>query len=397
MNDIIEIQDLKFPPIEYGVTEAALAELREQYKEPDASTDEGYEHCKDGCREMTALRTAVETRRKDLKAPALDWGRQVDKLAKDLIRDIKLIEGPVRAEKDRIDEIKQAEARKAAEAEQARIDGIKENIAKIEFTAREQNPLDTASDYQTHITWLNELAITEDVFGEFVDEAKTARDAARFKLTQWHSLALEREEDDRKRAEEKAKLDKQRKEQEATEKRQREAGEALEKEKLDAEERKAAEEKAATEKAEREAQQKAIIETNRITNIKEAIDIKATIPDRATNMSAFALDGLIDAEQDSKPDELIFQEFTAEAIDAWQQSLDRLAVMAKETRALEEQERRDEEARLPDKAKLVRWCDAIATIPEPEVLNDDAQKIIKKFAPELEKFYGRLSAAIGKL
>ena len=88
-SNIVELPELKFPPIEYGVTEAALAELAERYNEPDASTDEGYEHCKDGCRELTALRTAIETRRKDLKAPALNWGRDVDKQAKDITRRVK--------------------------------------------------------------------------------------------------------------------------------------------------------------------------------------------------------------------------------------------------------------------------------------------------------------------
>lgn len=396
-SNVVEFPELQFPPIEYGVTEAALAELTERYKDPDASTDEGYARCKDGCKEMTSLRTAVEIRRKDLKAPALNWGAKVDKIAKALVRSIKLIESPVREEKERVDEIKQTEARKAAEAEQARIDGIKANIEKIATTAREQSPNDTAADYQQHITWLTELAITDEVFGEFVDEANTARDAALFKLTQWHDAAVNREETDRKQAAEKAALDQQREEQEATEQRLREAEEALEKKALEAEELKAAEEKAAQEKGELEQREKREAQERRVWKIKAAIDSQRNMPDRTMGLSSQALGRMILAEKADEPTEEGFAEFLPQAKQAWQESIDRLEVMADDARAVEEKERRDEEARLPDKDKLVRWCESIADIPEPEVLNDKAQKILKRYASDLSKFTQRLRSDIEKL
>ena len=71
--------------------------------------------------------------------------------------------------------------------------------------------------------------------------------------------------------------------------------------------------------------------------------------------------------------------------------------MAKDEREAEAKRRRDEEARLPDKEKLVRWCDAIASIPEPEVLNDKAQKILRRYGTDLSKFVQRLQSDIGKL
>ena len=399
MTDIIEAQDLKFPTIEYGVTEAEIAEVAERYKDPDASTEEGYEHCKEGVQTLTSMRTAVETRRLDLKRPITKWiAENVDGRAKALVRQIRTAEGPVRAEKERIDEIKQAEARAAAEAEQARIDTIKDNISKIEATAREQHPSDTSSDYQQHITWLIELAITEEVFGEFVEDAKTARDASLYKLEQWHKLALEREQADKQRAEQQAELEAKQKELDKIAAKQQEEAERLEKEKSDAEERKAEEEKAVQEKAESEQRRKARDEENRICTIKSAIHVKATIPDRATNMSAHALDGLIEAEKDNKPDELIFQEFTAEAIQAWQQSLDRLGIMAAETRALEEQERLEEAAKMPDRDKLSNWFNALVTASAcPEVGSKDAQKIVNRYGAELAKLTDNLRKAIAKL
>jgi len=396
-SNVVEFPELQFPPIEYGVTEAALAELAERYADPDASTDEGYAHCKDGCKEMTSLRTAVETRRKDLKAPALNWGAKVDKIAKALVRSIKLIESPVRDEKERVDEIKQAEARKVAEAEQARVDGIKANVEKIVATAREQNPSDTAADYQQHITWLTELAITDEVFGEFVEEAITTRDAALFKLTQWHEQAIEREEADRKRADERAEIDQQKKELEAAQEKQRKAEEALEKKAREAEDLKASEEKAAQEKAELEQREKLEVEQRRVSKIKAAIHIERTLPDRAKGSSSQALDRLIVAEKAAEPVEEDFGEFLPEAKQAWQESIERLEVMADDARAVEEKERRDEEARLPDKDKLLRWCEAIADIPEPEVLNDKTQKLLKRYASDLSKFTDQLRSDIGKL
>ena len=305
---------------------------------------------------------------------------------------------PVRAEKERIDEIKQAEARKAAEAEQARIDGIKSNIAKIaSLEPRSGGPFRSAADYQQHITWLKELAITDEVFGEFIEEANTARDAALFKLTQWHKDALEREEADRKRAEQQAALDKQREEQEATAKRQREAEEALEKKASEAGERKAAEEKAAQEKAEREQREKDATEHRRLSKIQAAIEIKRTIPDRAHGLTSEALDRLIVTELESKPTADDFEELLPDAIEAWDKSIKTLSTILAETRASEEKFRRDEEARLPDKDKLLRWCDAIASIPEPAVLNDKAQRVLQRYASDLLKLCDRLRSDIEKL
>jgi len=412
-SNVVEFTELKFPVIEYGVTEAALAELRERFKEPDASTEEGYEHCKDGCRELTSLRTALETRRKDLKAPALDWGRKVDKLAKDLIRDIKAIEGPVRSEKERVDEIKQAEARELAQLEQKRIDAIKANIEKISATAREQNPSDKASDYQQHISWLTELAITEEVFGELVDDAKTARDAALYKLNQWHEQTVQREADDARRADERAALDRQREEQDARAEKLREENERIENEKREAKEREAAAEKAeqkrkddaaeaeaATkkaedEKADQEQRDKDEAEERRVAAINDRLSEIASFGQHA-NDSAALKDAIVSLEN-RQLSESDFAEHYQKAIHVQSIRLDALRALLADVEKLEERQRKDDEARLPDREKLIRWCEQLEAIPEPEVLNDKAQKLLKRYAGELTKFTGKLRSDIGKL
>lgn len=396
-SNVVEFPELQFPPIEYGVTEAALAELTERYKDPDASTDEGYARCKDGCKEMTSLRTAVETRRKDLKAPALNWGAKVDKIAKALVLSIKLIESPVRDEKERVDEIKQAEARKIAQAEQARVEGIKTNIEKIVATAREQNPNDKASDYQQHITWLKELALTDEVFGEFVEEAGTARDAALFKLTQRHEQAIEREEADRKRADEWAEIDQQKKELEAAQEKHREAEEALEKKAREAEELKTAEERAAEKKDEQEKESKAATERERIAHIRALISAAEDAGRDLDGKSPGFLSNSVTLLRGDLPREDEFEEFFTEACDVWQKTINAIKAEMKVAAERQEKERHDEEARLPDKDKMLRWCEAIADIPEPEVLNDKTQKLLKRYASDLSKFIDRLRSDIAKL
>ncbi len=394
-SNIVEFPELKFPPIEYGVTAAALTKLADRYENPDASTDDGYERCKDGCRELTALRTAIETRRKDLKAPALNWGRDVDKQAKDITRRVKAIENPVRAEKERIDEIKQAEARKVAEAEQARVDNIKANIEKIAATAREQNPNDTAADYQQHITWLKELAITDEMFGEFVEEANTARDAALFKLTQWHDAALGREETDRRHAAEQARIDREKKDLEAAQEKQREAEAKLEKKAREADERKAAEEKAATEKAEREEKDKQATEQRRITAIEGRMNELSEFGEYATG--ATSIKNAISSLENRELKAADFAEHLARAYQLKTIRINALNGLLKDVEADEERRRKDDEARRPDRDKLLRWCDAIAEIPEPEVLNDKAQKVLRRCARDLSNLTDRLRSDIAKL
>jgi len=417
-SNIVEFSPLQLPAIDYGdnVSEVALAELTEQYKDPDASTDDGYEHCKDGCRTLTHLRTSVETRRLDLKRPVVEWIRtHIDKRGKDLIRQLKVIEAPVRVEKERIDEIKQAEARKAAEAELRRVDDIHANIEKIAATACEQNPNDTAADYQQHMAWLTELAITDEVFGEFVNDAKTERDAALFKLGQWHERAEQREADDRQRKADQARLDKERQELEAAQEKQREAEAKLEKENSEADEREATAkaerekndreaeqrkanlEKAEQEKNDREEREAAKKETDRIDCIKGFIGVILESPTMYEGLLADAIDVIITQTQEKEPTEDDFAEFLPEAMLAWKTSIAALEVMATKARRNEEQARRDDEARLPDRDKLLRWCNALAEIPQPEVLNEKAQKILRRYSVDLTKLVQRLRSDIGKL
>ncbi len=106
--------------IELGVTEAAIAELATKYNKAwDCSIKAQYEVVRKGIAELRGLRTRVEKRRKELKAPLLEQSKLIDGEAKRIIGELTNIETPMRdakAEEDeRIERAKQEEARKEAE------------------------------------------------------------------------------------------------------------------------------------------------------------------------------------------------------------------------------------------------------------------------------------------
>lgn len=198
------------PVVKYSVTDAALAVLTEKYKNPNATTAEGYALCKEGVKELTALRTGLETERKKLKAPALEYGTKLDAEARKIKARIEAIEGPVRAAKEAIDEVERLKALEAAQAEQARKDAIQ---SKIDSMAPDINPSKTAADYTMAMSWLNQAVLDESIYEEFTDQALQARDAALHKLRQARDAAQAQEDADKARAAENERLAAERAEQ----------------------------------------------------------------------------------------------------------------------------------------------------------------------------------------
>lgn len=107
--------------IEYSVTDAALAELKEKYLSvPDAKTEEGYKEIKAGIADVRKIRTSVEKKR-----------IEDEKLAAERAEAEK-----VKAEKDRLErearEKQEAEDRaKLEEQERQRIESMRPDIEKI--------------------------------------------------------------------------------------------------------------------------------------------------------------------------------------------------------------------------------------------------------------------------
>lgn len=116
---------------EYSQTAAALATLHDRYagKTFDVSTKTGMEEAKAARAELRGYRTALERKRVEIKAPALERCNLIDSEAKALKEALEAIEDPI------ADQIKAEEERVAAErarAEQERIAREEAQNAKIE-------------------------------------------------------------------------------------------------------------------------------------------------------------------------------------------------------------------------------------------------------------------------
>ncbi|HVZ88049.1 MAG TPA: hypothetical protein VHG72_13845 [Polyangia bacterium] len=104
--------------VEYQTSEEQIAKLAEECLGITFDTPANYEAGRVAIGKLRSLRTAVEKRRKDLKAEILEKGRNVDAVAKHFTGLIEAIEDPLVAAKKAVDD---AEARRKIEAERAEL------------------------------------------------------------------------------------------------------------------------------------------------------------------------------------------------------------------------------------------------------------------------------------
>lgn len=237
--------------IDYSVTDAALAELKEKYGGLRAKFGDGmaYKSVTDAIAVVRTLRVNVEKKRVELKADALEYGRKVDAEAKRITAALLEVEEPLKANKDEIDAEKERLRAAKAKIEQDRIDAIMARIALFADAV-------TASAGMTSYTIRMNIAgvdgaVIDESFQEFQQQAADAKAAALEKMNLLLAGRLEIEEQDRKRREEDERLKAERAELEAKRK-EIEAAQAAEaarqqaeRDKLAAEQRKIDEEKAA--------------------------------------------------------------------------------------------------------------------------------------------------------
>lgn len=208
---------------EYRPIEAALAELRNKYQGVvfPVSTTSGDKEARVARRELVGLRTSLETRRVEIKAPILALAKAIDTEAKRLTSAIEALETPIdaqikaeeaRQETERAAKAAAAAAKAAAAA--AALDALRAKVKAIADTPLAmlgKTPVEIAAS----ITALEFLPVTDIEFEELVCEASTARDDALVKLRAMHTQAIEREEEEKRLAAEREEMERQRKEQEA--------------------------------------------------------------------------------------------------------------------------------------------------------------------------------------
>lgn len=104
--------------IQYNVTDGAIAEIAEKFKDAEADTAAGYINVVSGIRCTRELRVEVESRRKELKSDALVYGRRVDAEAKRITSDLLKVEEPLKLLKSTVDdEMIEREAKEKREFE----------------------------------------------------------------------------------------------------------------------------------------------------------------------------------------------------------------------------------------------------------------------------------------
>lgn len=87
----------------YPISEREIADAAARFAGLTADTKDGYEEVRVAIGHLRTTRSAIEKRRVELKADALDYGRKVDAVAKRLTTLVSDIEEPLKAKKDAVD------------------------------------------------------------------------------------------------------------------------------------------------------------------------------------------------------------------------------------------------------------------------------------------------------
>ena len=133
MEETQQVAPPKFQIAEYNVTASAMAELRSRVEKTvyEVSTKSGMAAALKDRAEVRGLRIALEKKRVEIKAPALERARLIDAEAKTLTAELESLEKPIdaqiKAEESRIEAEKQARIL----AEQNRVKAIMDRIDAI--------------------------------------------------------------------------------------------------------------------------------------------------------------------------------------------------------------------------------------------------------------------------
>lgn len=208
---------------EYSATEAGLAALRARLAGVayDLSTGKGMDIAKADRAELRTLRTSLEAKRKDLKAPIIERGKLLDEEAKRITAAIEALETPIDAQIKAAERLKEEERKAREAAERKRVTDIHANIAQITSYVVLAGECRTAAKVQALIEKVNAVEISKEVFQEFEPEAAVAKAEALQRMGAIHQakadeeaerarVAAEQEAARVRLAEERAELDRQR-------------------------------------------------------------------------------------------------------------------------------------------------------------------------------------------
>ncbi len=196
---------------EYTTTEAALAELRTKYAGVvfDLTTTKGDREARGARKELVSLRTALEAKRKELKAPALAYAEKIDSEAKRIKAAIVEVEVPIDSQIEADEKRRETERAERERLELARVQGIQDKIAAIRAMQAALSFKSTSADCDAAWNVLDDRAITEEEFAEFTQQAATARAETLGALQAAYDIAYAREQEAARMAAEREQLEKE--------------------------------------------------------------------------------------------------------------------------------------------------------------------------------------------
>jgi len=178
------LKDIKYP-VKIEDLHALMSEF-EYIPTIDLSADdeiigEQYQIVLNGHKRFVKARTSIEKVRKELKAPALEYGKKVDSIAKEFQSMIKPFEDKLLIQRKAVEDNEARKQREAEEAEEARISNIEKSISEME-----RLPLEMMSKTSLEIReFLSSFDVpTEDFFEEYYDKALVLHSTIQTQLNQ---------------------------------------------------------------------------------------------------------------------------------------------------------------------------------------------------------------------
>ena len=162
--------------VEYTRTEAALADLRTRYAGAkfEVATVAGDKAARAARLELVTLRTGLEKRRKEFKAPALEFGKKIDAEAARITAEIEALEKPIDAQIRADEERREAERQERARIESDRVLAHRNRITAIYQCATKAQGLPSAR-IANGIAAVDALITDEATYQEFAREAADAK------------------------------------------------------------------------------------------------------------------------------------------------------------------------------------------------------------------------------
>lgn len=232
-NEEIEAEIVETAPvlkdIKYPVSMVDIDALLEEYAEvPEIDPEseeaaEQYQFVLKGHKRFVKARTSIEKTRKELKAPALEYGKKVDEIAKEFQAKIAAREAALQVARKTVEDHEQRKLEEAEEVERQRIAMIESKITDIRNL-----PLglmgcksDTIKDVVEKL-----MLPTAEEFEEFYDKAIDTYRLTMSQLESAYETTIKAEQADKLEAERQKREAEERAEREAEERRKREEFEA---------------------------------------------------------------------------------------------------------------------------------------------------------------------------